>query len=182
MKKGLVVLCILFCLSNMLYATGNILVEAEPQNAEVYIDGKFAGFAPLKLTNVSAGFHKIMVVRPDALPYMTSVIVEEGRDSYVKAVFNIQAQPKIQQTYTQQPQTQYPQYQQQYTPQPSKEEIIRQYEEQKRRKAERRRVRIRNTTLGIGLLNEVFTKHKRTRHNLRKGLTGLGLLNELIGR
>jgi len=193
MRKYLILILSFILIPQLCFAYGDILVEAEPQNAEVYLDGKFVGFSPLKLTNVDEGFHKIMVVRPDALPYITKVVVNEGEETLVKATFNIQ-QPS-QPNYATYPQYQpqplspqssypYPQSAPQYSQYPrpkTKEEIIAEYERQRRRRLERQKVRFRNTVLGAALLNEVFIKHKRTRHNVRKALTGLGILNELLG-
>jgi PEGA domain len=64
--------------------TGVLVVRASEKAAEVLIDGKRIGLAPIEL-NVQQGAHKIAVRHPDFRTYETSAIVPAGSSKTVTA-------------------------------------------------------------------------------------------------
>jgi hypothetical protein len=64
--------------------TGVLGVKASAPAAEVSIDGKRAGLAPLEV-NVAKGTHRVLVRHPDYKPYETSVVVVAGETKSVDA-------------------------------------------------------------------------------------------------
>ena len=57
--------------------TGILGVRASAAGAEVFVDGRRAGIAPLE-TNVTGGVHRIVVTHPDHADYETSASVAAG--------------------------------------------------------------------------------------------------------
>jgi hypothetical protein len=64
--------------------TGVLSVKASVRGAEVLVDGKRIGVAPLEV-NVPKGPHRIVVKHPDYRVYETSTIVDAGRTKRVDA-------------------------------------------------------------------------------------------------
>jgi hypothetical protein len=64
--------------------TGVLLVNASAKGAEVLIDGKRIGVAPLEI-NVSKGPHRVTFRHPDFRLYETRTIVEAGRTKRIDA-------------------------------------------------------------------------------------------------
>jgi hypothetical protein len=64
--------------------TGVLSVNASAKGAEVSVDGKRIGVAPLEL-NVPKGAHRIVIKHPDFRVYETSTIVDAGRTKTVNA-------------------------------------------------------------------------------------------------
>jgi hypothetical protein len=59
------------------FRTGELLLEARPEGAEVYVDGRAVGRAPLRLT-LEAGLHEVRVVAPGYSEYRAQVEVRPG--------------------------------------------------------------------------------------------------------
>jgi len=59
-------------------AQGNIEVRSTPQGAEVFLDGKFKGYAPITLQNAAAGSHLVEVVKDGYLRWSTAAVVPPG--------------------------------------------------------------------------------------------------------
>ncbi|WP_018110681.1 PEGA domain-containing protein [Thermus igniterrae] len=57
--------------------TGELVLEARPEGAEVYVDGRAVGRAPLRLT-LEAGLHEVRVVAPGYSEYRAQVEVRPG--------------------------------------------------------------------------------------------------------
>ncbi|RTH04126.1 S-layer protein [Thermus scotoductus] len=57
--------------------TGELYLEARPEGAEVYIDGRLMGRAPLRMT-LEAGLHEVRVVAPGYGEYRAQVEVRPG--------------------------------------------------------------------------------------------------------
>ncbi|MGC8904047.1 PEGA domain-containing protein [Thermus sp.] len=57
--------------------TGELLLEARPEGAEVYVDGRLVGRAPLRVS-LEAGFHQVRVVAPGYAEYRSQVEVRPG--------------------------------------------------------------------------------------------------------
>lgn len=64
--------------------TGVLVVKASEKAAEVLIDGKRVGLAPIEL-NVQQGAHRIVVRHPDFRQYETSAVVPAGSNKVVTA-------------------------------------------------------------------------------------------------
>lgn len=64
--------------------TGVLAVKASAPGAEVLVDGKRIGVAPLEM-NVAKGTHKVVVKHPDYRVYETSAVVEAGGTKRVEA-------------------------------------------------------------------------------------------------
>jgi len=59
------------------FRTGELLLEARPEGAEVYVDGRFLGRAPLRVS-LEAGLHEVRVVAPGYAEYRAQVEVRPG--------------------------------------------------------------------------------------------------------
>lgn len=57
--------------------TGELALEARPEGAEVYVDGRLLGRAPLRLS-LEAGLHEVRVVAPGFSEYRAQVEVRPG--------------------------------------------------------------------------------------------------------
>lgn len=57
--------------------TGELYLEARPEGAEVYIDGRLMGRAPLRMT-LEAGLHEVRVLAPGYAEYRAQVEVRPG--------------------------------------------------------------------------------------------------------
>jgi len=57
--------------------TGELYLEARPEGAEVYVDGRLVGRAPLRLS-LEAGLHEVRVVAPGYGEYRAQVEVRPG--------------------------------------------------------------------------------------------------------
>ena len=57
---------------------GSIMVDGNPINADVALDGKPVGQVPLKLNNILIGKHTITISKSGYQPYTTTVAVAEG--------------------------------------------------------------------------------------------------------
>ena len=57
---------------------GSIMVDGNPINADVALDGKSVGQVPLKLNNILIGKHTITISKSGYQPYSTAVTVAEG--------------------------------------------------------------------------------------------------------
>ncbi|SDF12443.1 PEGA domain-containing protein [Thermus arciformis] len=57
--------------------TGELFLEARPEGAEVYLDGRFAGRAPLRVS-LEAGLHEVRVLAPGHAEYRAQVEVRPG--------------------------------------------------------------------------------------------------------
>ncbi|MFN4071149.1 MAG: PEGA domain-containing protein [Thermus caldifontis] len=57
--------------------TGELYLEARPEGAEVYMDGRLMGRAPLRMT-LEAGFHEVRVLAPGYGEYRAQVEVRPG--------------------------------------------------------------------------------------------------------
>jgi hypothetical protein len=64
---------------------GKIRVTSEPTHASVYLDGEHKGTTPLTIRQVSAGKHRIRVVKKDYNDWSKTIFVEQGKMSYVFA-------------------------------------------------------------------------------------------------
>ncbi|TFU15251.1 PEGA domain-containing protein [Thermus tengchongensis] len=67
--------------------TGELFLEARPEGAEVYVDGRLAGRAPLRVT-LEAGLHEVRVLAPGYAEYRAQVEVRpsESLRLYVELV------------------------------------------------------------------------------------------------
>lgn len=61
----------------------HIKVETAPADAEVYLDGELVGVAPLELTEVAEGEHKLRVVKEGYKAQEQSLVVKEGEEKTV---------------------------------------------------------------------------------------------------
>ncbi|NUQ79890.1 MAG: PEGA domain-containing protein [Polyangiaceae bacterium] len=64
--------------------TGVLAVKTSAKGAEVIIDGKRIGIAPLEL-NLAKGSHRVVIKHPEYRVYETSAVVEAGRTKIVNA-------------------------------------------------------------------------------------------------
>ncbi|MCA9565685.1 MAG: PEGA domain-containing protein, partial [Myxococcales bacterium] len=64
---------------------GTILVTADVENAEVFLDGVSQGMAPLVLEGVPIGEREVELRAPDRRPYRVPVVVEPGEQATVAA-------------------------------------------------------------------------------------------------
>lgn len=60
--------------------TGNVRVEAKPKRAEVYLDNKLIGNAPVSLKDISFGTHTIKVVAKGYDPEEKEIVVNQKKE------------------------------------------------------------------------------------------------------
>lgn len=64
---------------------GTVLVEADVQNAEVYLDGELKGTTPVLIKDVIEGLHVVEVKKSPAVPWKQTIGVEAGKEIKVSA-------------------------------------------------------------------------------------------------
>ena len=72
---------------------GSLLVESDPAGAAVYVDGRLAGETPLTLPAISAGVHRVRVVRLGYLENSRLVTVKAGTRATLRARLTDPAPP-----------------------------------------------------------------------------------------
>jgi hypothetical protein len=77
----------------VLSATGNLVVASQPQGAGVYVDGRFAGETPITLTHVTAGDHRVRLVKDGYLENVRIVSVAGERSATVRTALTPYAAP-----------------------------------------------------------------------------------------
>ena len=152
--------------SGYLWSMGELSVDSFPDQASVFVDNKYYGKTPILIRNLTDGIHEVMVIKAGERAYVDKVQVYPNDRNKVMVDFTstskygrktLDNRDELDDTASESANTQ---------------------SDYERRK-ERSKVRMRNTILGLGVLNEVMTKHHRTRRNVRKVLGGLEILNEL---
>jgi hypothetical protein len=58
---------------------------SRPSGAQVFVDGRFVGTTPLRLSDVAAGSHAVRIALPGHRRWVTSVNVSPGERSRVAA-------------------------------------------------------------------------------------------------
>ena len=67
--------------------TGSVNVQSDPEGANVYVDGEFAGITPILIPNMSPGIHVVIIELTGYEPYEnTSVPVMAGATTLVSAI------------------------------------------------------------------------------------------------
>jgi len=66
-------------------ALGSLVVESDPANASVYLDGRLAGETPLTLPAIAAGVHRVRVVRLGHLENSRLVTIKPGARATLRA-------------------------------------------------------------------------------------------------
>ena len=66
-------------------AGGSLLIESDPAGASVYVDGHLAGETPLTLPAITAGVHRVRVVRLGYLENSRLVTVTSGAQATLRA-------------------------------------------------------------------------------------------------
>ncbi len=74
-------------------AEGTLRVKADVAGAEVFLDGKSVGVAPLTLAAVAAGAHKLVLIKPGYEDHAEDVEVREGQVARVFVVMKQVRQP-----------------------------------------------------------------------------------------
>src|SRR5688500_12337080 len=59
-------------------AAGSFVVQSEPAGASVYVDGRSVGETPLPLPTITAGMHRVRIVRLGFLENSQLVTVKPG--------------------------------------------------------------------------------------------------------
>ena len=73
--------------------TGSLRVESEPDGAVVYVDGRAAGETPLTVETMTAGVHRVRLVRAGYLENSRLVTVKSGARGMVRAQLTAAAPP-----------------------------------------------------------------------------------------
>lgn len=74
-------------------AVGEITIEANVPNADVYVNGKFVGSTPLSAYKLVAGEHQIQVSAPGYVPWKRTLSVVGGTSSRVGATLETAQRP-----------------------------------------------------------------------------------------
>jgi hypothetical protein len=72
---------------------GKVAVESSVPNAEVLVDGKFVGSAPLATLVLAAGTHTIEVTAKGYLPWKRDLTLERGATTRVMADLEVATKP-----------------------------------------------------------------------------------------
>ncbi|MFH2010461.1 MAG: PEGA domain-containing protein [bacterium] len=64
---------------------GTLLISADVNGAEVYVDGKLIGTAPVVVPDLAVGPHTVEIKAKGATPWKQVVVVESGKTATVKA-------------------------------------------------------------------------------------------------
>ena len=62
-----------------------MLVDSRPVGAEVFVDGRSAGYTPLVVGDLSPGTHSIRIQRAGYRPWVTAVTLSPGARQRVAA-------------------------------------------------------------------------------------------------
>jgi hypothetical protein len=63
---------------------GRLIVEVDPQDAVIELDGKMMPRQnPLTLNEVEVGAHKLKIIAPEYLPYEELIVIRRGEDTHV---------------------------------------------------------------------------------------------------
>jgi hypothetical protein len=65
-------------------AIGDLSVETDPNGAAVYVDGRLAGATPVSVSGISAGEHRVRVVKSGYLENARLITVTAGKPTAVK--------------------------------------------------------------------------------------------------
>jgi hypothetical protein len=65
-------------------ALGDLSVETDPNGAAVYVDGRLAGATPVSVSGISAGEHRVRVVKDGYLENARLITVTAGKPTAVK--------------------------------------------------------------------------------------------------
>ncbi|MBI4867830.1 MAG: PEGA domain-containing protein [Candidatus Wallbacteria bacterium] len=146
------------------YAAGIVNIDSD-QPATVIVDGEEVGATPITVRDLAPGYHTIRLENPRTQQFREFNFYSPKRSSVEKDIRLtwadvpppvIHTQPVGEPVYAAPP-----------PPEPPKKDNT--------------KARMRNTMLGIGLVNEVFNKGG-SKGGVRKGVVGAGLLNELINK
>jgi len=66
-------------------AAGSLVVDSDPPEAEVFVNGRFAGRAPVSLQRLPAGPVHVRVEMEEFLPFKQEVAVADGKTTKIKA-------------------------------------------------------------------------------------------------
>lgn len=169
MKKTFISILVLILVSGFGFAYGELSIDSFPDQASVFVDNKFYGKTPLLVKNIKDGVHEVMVIKAGERSFVENVYVYPSDRTKVMADFTATSKYSSKSSNLVQ-QSSDPAVSDTYVPEKKDDTQWRR---------ERSKVRMRNTVLGLGVLNEVLGKRGRTRTNTRKVLGGLGILNEL---
>src|SRR5574340_1815223 len=84
-RRGLQVLLLLAAIP-LAAADGSLRVKADVTGAEVYLDGRNVGAAPLMIHSLPGGTHKLVLVKPGYEDYTQDVEVQPGQTAKVFVV------------------------------------------------------------------------------------------------
>lgn len=59
--------------------TGEVEVQSSPPFAEIYLDGRFVGIAPVKAAALSMGIHRLLIKGQNTEPLDTEVVIGKGK-------------------------------------------------------------------------------------------------------
>lgn len=168
------------------FAGAEVAVRSATQ-ARVFFDDQEIGQAPIRIRDVDPGFHEVRVesvasgesrvyefYSPRNTTVTKNIDANFGRAAYDDVSYQGQGAPDDY-NYDVAGQTD------QVPPEAYEEAADRSYEEGKVDQKERTKVRIRNTAIGAGLLNELLNKGS-SKKTIRNTALGGILLNEIINR
>lgn len=65
--------------------SGFLVVETLPSDADIFIDNIFSGKSPLKLNNIIAGSHNIVIKKDNYEEYISEFTIEAGKKTLIEA-------------------------------------------------------------------------------------------------
>ena len=71
---------------------GSLLIESDPVGATVYVDGRFAGQTPLKLTSTPSGVHRVRLELIGYLENSQLVTVNDGKETRLRTKLTVAPQ------------------------------------------------------------------------------------------
>ncbi len=168
MKKIVLTFILVGFLSVIGFSIGELSIDSFPDQASVFVDNKYYGKTPLLVKNINDGVHEVMIIKAGERSFVENVYVYASDRTKVMADFTAASK--------------YTNKSSQLVQQDADPAVRDTYVPEQRDNAEYRRqrskVRMRNTVLGLGLVNEFLGKGS-SKSGTRKVLGGLGILNEV---
>ena len=169
MKKIVLTFVLIGILSVFGFTVGELSIDSFPDQASVFVDNKYYGKTPLLVKNINDGVHEVMIIKAGERSFVENVYVYASDRTKVMADFTAASK------YT----NKSSQLVQQDADPAVRDTYVPEQRDDAAWRRERSKVRMRNTVLGLGLVNEFLGKRGSSRSKTRKVLGGLGILNEV---
>lgn len=85
--------------SSVVFESGKLSVETNPEEAEVYLGAKLAGMTPLTVTNLPPGNHRVTIKAPRHRGLVLSANIEKDIETFVSKTLEPMVQPEAQEEW-----------------------------------------------------------------------------------